>query len=151
MPNNNQTNRQPYLPAKHAAISPASWQELTGVLGPCTSHICYRSPLVYCITQSQHIVCQCGEDVLMPRTLTRLINIAMDHAYRRPIRRWKTNQHQPLLSNIEPPQIRRDRAQEYKKAQQLTDRVPIQEILREPPQSRIRSRRPFVIDHARLE
>ena len=38
----------------------------------------------------------------------------------------------PVFSNIEPPQIRRDRAtlQEYKKAQQLTDRVPIKEILR---------------------
>ena len=45
----------------------------------------------------------------------------------------------PVLSNIEPPQIRRDHAtlQEYKKAQQLTDRVPIKEILREPPMSRI--------------
>ena len=32
---------------------------------------------------------------------------------------------------------------EYKKAQQLTDRVPIKEILREPPKSRLRSRRPF--------
>ena len=39
---------------------------------------------------------------------------------------------------IEPPQIRRDHAtlQEYKKAQQLTDHVPIKEILREPPKSR---------------
>ena len=38
----------------------------------------------------------------------------------------------PVLSNIEPPQIRRDCAtlQEYKKAHQLTDRVPIKEILR---------------------
>ena len=58
----------------------------------------------------------------------------------------------PVLSNIEPPQIRRDRAtlQEYKKAQQLTDRVPIKEILREPPDSRLRSRRPFVAEAARL-
>ena len=58
----------------------------------------------------------------------------------------------PVLSNIEPPQIRHDRAtlQEYKKAQQLTDRVPIKEILREPPMSRLRSRRPFVIEAARL-
>ena len=57
-----------------------------------------------------------------------------------------------MLSNIEPPQIRRDRAtlQEYKKAQQLTDRVPIKEILREPPMSRLRSRRPFVAEAARL-
>ena len=33
----------------------------------------------------------------------------------------------PVLNNIEPPQIPRDRAtlQEYKKAQELTDRVPI--------------------------
>ena len=58
----------------------------------------------------------------------------------------------PVLSNIESPQIRRDRAtlQEYKKAQQLTDRVPIKEILREPPKSRLKSRRPFVIEAARL-
>ena len=58
----------------------------------------------------------------------------------------------PVLSNIEPPQIRRDRAtlQKYKKAQQLTDRAPIKEILREPPKSRLRSRRPFVIEAARL-
>ena len=57
----------------------------------------------------------------------------------------------PVLSNIEPPQIRRDHAtlHEYKKAQQLTDRVPTQEILREPPKSRLRSRRPFVIEAAR--
>ena len=58
----------------------------------------------------------------------------------------------PVLSNIEPPQIRCDRATllEYKKAQQLTDRVPIKEILREPPMSRLKSRRPFVIEAARL-
>ena len=58
----------------------------------------------------------------------------------------------PVLSNIEPPQIRRDRATllEYKKAQQLTDRVPIKEILREPPMSRLKSRRPFMIEAARL-
>ena len=58
----------------------------------------------------------------------------------------------PVLSNIEPPQIRRDRAtlQEYKKAQQLTDCVPIKEILREPTMSRLRSRRPFVAEAARL-
>ncbi len=57
-----------------------------------------------------------------------------------------------MLSNIEPPQIRRDSAtlQEYKKAQQLTDRVPINTILREPPKSRLRSRRPFVAEAARL-
>ena len=58
----------------------------------------------------------------------------------------------PVLSNIEPPHIRRDRAtqQENKKAQQLTDRVPIKKILREPPKSRLRYRRPFVIEAARL-
>ena len=58
----------------------------------------------------------------------------------------------PVLSSIEPPQIRRDRAilQEYKKVQQLTDRVPIKEILREPPKSRLRSSRHFVIEAARL-
>ena len=58
----------------------------------------------------------------------------------------------PVLSNIEPPQIRRDLATllEYKKAQQLTDRVPIKEILREPPMSRLKSRRPFVIEAARF-
>ena len=53
----------------------------------------------------------------------------------------------PVLSNIELPQIRRDRAtlREYKKAQQLTDCVPIKEILREPTMSR-----PFVAKAARL-
>ena len=58
----------------------------------------------------------------------------------------------PVLSNIEPPQIRRDCAtlQEYEKAQQLTDGVPIKEILREPPKSRLRYRRPFVAEAARL-
>ena len=58
----------------------------------------------------------------------------------------------PVLSNIEPPQIRRDRAtlQEYKKAQQLTDRVPIKGILRDPSKSRLRSRRPFVAEAAGL-
>ena len=58
----------------------------------------------------------------------------------------------PVLRNIEPPQIRLDRAtlQEYKKAQQLTDRVPMKEILREPPKSRLKSRRPFVTEAAGL-
>ena len=58
----------------------------------------------------------------------------------------------PVLSNIEPPQIRRDRAtlQEYKKDQQLTDHAPNKEILREPPKSRLGSRRPFVIEGARI-
>ena len=58
----------------------------------------------------------------------------------------------PVFSNIEPSQVLRDRAtlQEYKRAQQLTDRVPIKEILREPPNSRLRSRRPFVIEAAQL-
>ncbi len=57
----------------------------------------------------------------------------------------------PVLSNIEPPQIRRDGAtlQEYKKYQQLMDYVPIKEILCEPPKSGLRSRRPFVIEAAR--
>ena len=57
----------------------------------------------------------------------------------------------PVLSKIEPPQIRRDGATllEYKK-QQLTDRVPIKEIIREPPMSRLKSRRPFIIEAARL-
>ena len=55
-----------------------------------------------------------------------------------------------VFSNIEPPQICRDRAtlQEYNPAQQLADRVPFKEILREPPMSRLRSRRPFVIEVA---
>ena len=58
----------------------------------------------------------------------------------------------PVLSNIEPPQIRRDHAtlQGYMKAQQLTDRVPINDTLRELPKSRLISRRPFVIEAARL-
>ena len=40
----------------------------------------------------------------------------------------------PVLSNIEPPQIRRDRATllEYKKAQQLMDRVPISALASDP-------------------
>ena len=58
----------------------------------------------------------------------------------------------PVLSNIEPPQIRRGRAtlQEHKKDHQLTDCVPIKEILREPTMSRLRSRRPFEAEAARL-
>ena len=58
----------------------------------------------------------------------------------------------PVLSNIKPPQIRCDRAtlQEYKKAQQLMDCVPIKEIIREPTMSRLRSRRPFVAEAVRL-
>ena len=58
----------------------------------------------------------------------------------------------PVRSNIEPPQIRRDRAtlQEYKKDQQLTDRVPIKEILREPPKLCLRSRRPSEAEAVRL-
>ena len=57
-----------------------------------------------------------------------------------------------VLSNIEPPQIRRDRATllEYKKAQQLTDRAPVKKILRETPKSRLRSRRTFVTEAVRL-
>ena len=57
-----------------------------------------------------------------------------------------------MLSNIEPPQIRRDGAtqQEYKKSQQLMDYVPVKEILREPPKSGLTSRRPFVIEAAQL-
>ena len=53
---------------------------------------------------------------------------------------------------IPPPQIRHNRAtlQKYKKAQELTDRVPIREILCEPPKSRLRSRWHFVTDAARL-
>ena len=35
-------------------------------------------------------------------------------------------------------------------AQQLTDHAPIKEILGEPHKSRLRSRRPFVIEAARL-
>ncbi len=47
-------------------------------------------------------------------------------------------------------QIRRDHAtlHEYKKFQQLTDRVTINEILREPTMSRLRSRRPYVAEAA---
>ena len=57
-----------------------------------------------------------------------------------------------MLSNSEPPQMRCDRAtlQEYKKAQHLTEYVPFNEILREPPKSRLRSRQPFVIEAARI-
>ena len=70
------------------------------------------------------------------------------------LRRSKTNQHQLAACALQhrAPHIRRDRAtlQEYKNAQQLTDRVPIKEIPREPPMSRLRTRRPFVIEAARL-
>ena len=70
------------------------------------------------------------------------------------LRRSKTNQHQldACAQQHRAPQIRRDcsKLQEYKNAQQLTDHVPIKEILREPPMSRLRSRRPFVIEAARL-
>ena len=76
------------------------------------------------------------------------LNIAM-RTVSGPLRPTNTN-WLPVLSNIEPPQIRCDRAtlQEYKKAQQRTDRVPIKEIPNEPPMSRIRSRRPIVIEAA---
>ena len=78
------------------------------------------------------------------------LNIAM-RTVSGPLRPTNTN-WLPVPSNIEPRQIRRDRAtlQEYKKAQQLTERVPIKEILREPPKSRLRSRRHFVTEAARL-
>ena len=48
--------------------------------------------------------------------------------------------------------FRRDRAtlQVYKKAQQLTDRVPIKEILRDPPMPRLKSRWHFVGEAARV-
>ena len=58
----------------------------------------------------------------------------------------------PVLSNIEPAQIRRDRVtlQEYNKGQQLTDHTPIKDILREPPKSRLISYRRSVIETAEL-
>ena len=79
--------------------------------------------------------------------LTKLLsNISLSGALRPTNINWL-----PVLSNIEPPPIRRDRAtlQEYKKAQQLTNRVHIKDILRDPPKSRLRSRRLFVAEAAR--
>ena len=70
----------------------------------------------------------------------------------------KTNQRhlaacaqQRRLSNIEPPHISRDREtmQEYKKAHQLTGRVPIEEILHGLPKSRLQVCSHFVIDSCR--
>ena len=58
-----------------------------------------------------------------------------------------------VLSNIEPPQIRRDRAiwQEYKKAHgSAHGSCSHQGDPTEPPNSRLRSRRPFVIEAVRL-
>ena len=49
-----------------------------------------------------------------------------------------------LLNNIEPPQNRRDRA--TLQAQQRTYHAPIKVILREPPKSRLISRRLFVME-----
>ena len=106
--------------------------------------------------RSQNIVCRYGEDVHNGTQYSHVqhidtqLNIAM-RTISGTLRPTNIN-WLPVLSNIEPPHIRRDHAtlQEYKKAQQLTDRVPIKEILREPPMSRLRSRRPFVIEAARL-
>ena len=109
--------------------------------------------------QSQNIVCHCGEDVLMYSTLIRnltsrcvpsefwVLSSEFSGALRPTNNKWL-----PVLSNIEPLQIRRNSPtlQEYKNAQRLTDRGPIKEVVREPSNSRIRSRRPFVTDAARL-
>ena len=120
---------------KSVATSSANWQELTGVHQ--LLYFAHRSAIALILPyiQSQNIVCQCGEDVLMSSTL--IPNL--------------TSRCVPSQAP-EPPQIRRDRAtlQEYKKAQQLTDCVPIKEILREPAMSRLRSRRPFVAEAAWL-
>ena len=117
------------IKCSHAATLSASWQKLTGV----PQLLYFVHLLSPSFIQSQNIVCQCGEDVLMSSTLIRSLLAACAQQHRAP-------------------QIRRDRAtlQEYKNVQQLTDRVPIKEILREPAKSRLRSRRPFVIEAARL-
>ena len=124
----------------HAATSSANWQELTGV-----HQLLYFAHLLllWCI----HAVA--GRCAHVQHVDTQL-NIAMrtvSGALRPTNINWL-----PVLSNIEPPQIRRDRAtlHEYKEAQQLTDCVPIKEIIREPPKSPLRSRRPFVAEAARL-
>ena len=98
-----------------------------------------------------------GIDWGEPAPVLRISAIALVYAvaeYCVPV--WRRRAHvqhvdTQINSNIKPPQVRRDRAtlQEYKKAQQLTDRVPIKEILHEPPKSRLRSRRPFVTEAAR--
>ena len=100
--------------------------------------------------RSQNAVCQYGEDVLTSSILigsltSRCVPSQPSGALRPNNINWL-----PVLSNIEPQQIRCDRATEYKKAHQLTDRVPIKEILREPPMSRLKSRRLLVIEAARL-
>ena len=127
----------------HAATSSANWQELTGV----HQLLYFAHLLLLWYIQSQNIVCQCGENVLMSSTLIPNLTsrcVPSQAPWDQP---WL-----PVLSNIEPPQIRRDRAtlQEYKKAQQLTDCVPIKDILPEPTMSRLRSRRPFVAEAVRL-
>ena len=98
--------------------------------------------------QSHNIVCQCGEDVLISSTLICSHRDGTVSGALTPANiNWL-----PVLSNIDPPHIRHDRAtvQEYKKAQQLTDGVTIEQVLREPPKSRIRPRRPFVMEAARF-
>ena len=126
----------------HAATSSANWHELTGV-----HQLLYFAHLLSIwYIQSQNIVCQCGEVELMSSTLIpNLTSLCVSyHAL------WD----QPTLtgclcSSTSSP---RDRAtlQEYKKAQQLADLVPIKAILREPPKSRLRSRRPIVTEAARI-
>ena len=130
----------------HAATSSANWQGLTGV-----HQLLYFAhlPLLWYIQSHTIWVSVWGRCAHVQPVDTQLI-IAMrtvSGALRPTNINWL-----PLLSNIEPSQILRDGAtlQEYKKAQQLTDRVPIKEILRDPPKARLRSRRPFVAEAARL-
>ena len=93
--------------------------------------------------QSQNIVCQCGEDVLMSSTL--IPNLTSRCVPSQAL--WD----QPTLTGclcsatsspcrfaVTVPPCR------------STDCVPIKEILREPTMSRLRSRRPFVAEAARL-
>ena len=84
----------------------------------CSSYVCYRSCIILC---SRVIVC--GATVSGNPTKMNLL---------------------PVLSNIEGPQVLRDRTtlQEYNNAQQLMDLAPIKEIPCEPPKSRLRYHRP---------
>ena len=130
----------------HTATSSANWQELTGV-----HQLLYFAhlPIALVYSVAEYCVPVWGRCAHVQHVDTQL-NITMrtvSGALRPTNINWL-----PVLSNIEPPHICRDRAtlQVCKKAQQLTDRVPTKEILCEPPKSCLRSRRPFVAEAARL-
>ena len=119
---------KPVAIIKSVATSSANWQELTGVHQ--LLYFAHRSAIALVYSVTECCVPVWGRCAHVQHVDTKL-NIAMrtvSGALRPTNINWL-----PVLSNIEPPQIRRDRAtlQEYKKAQQLTDCVPIKEMLRE--------------------